>query len=230
MIVFFYLGSSLTTNSTTPHTHRSSSPNRLPETDVYHERQRLYGSSPNTADHIPLKNGIKKSHGTDPPPSRKFSTTYGHSTAPGNGHLGRFSYARPSTVTISNEITPNPASSSIHNRQGISQRTTKMLVICSTTFLVFNSPYCAVLLYSIISKVVLTRTLGILRHFYFMSFCLNFFLYSLCGNRFRHELILLFKTCGQKCCTQNIRSHWLRIDKIPQQGSFTRVPTRPGGV
>jgi hypothetical protein len=103
-----------------------------------------------------------------------------------------------------------------------------MLVICSTTFLLFNSPYCAVLFYSVISKHVLTRTLDILRHFYFMSFCLNFFLYSLCGNRFRHEVIVLLKLFCRRCCTQNFRQHWLRIDKIPHQTSFSRVTVRTG--
>ncbi len=59
-----------------------------------------------------------------------------------------------------------------------------------------------------------------------MSFCLNFFLYSLCGNRFRHELILLMKTCCRKCYSQNIRLHGLRIEKIPQQTSLTRINNR----
>jgi hypothetical protein len=103
-----------------------------------------------------------------------------------------------------------------------------MLVICSTTFLIFNSPYSAVLFYSVISKHVLTRTLDILRHFYFMSFCFNFFLYSLCGNRFRHELIILLKLICQRCCTQNFRQNWLHIDKIPQQSSISRATVRTG--
>jgi hypothetical protein len=103
-----------------------------------------------------------------------------------------------------------------------------MLVICSTTFLIFNSPYCAVLFYSVISKHVLTRTLDILRHFYFMSFCLNIFLYSLCGNRFRHELIILLKVICRKCCTRNFREHWLRFEKMPEQSSFSRVTVRTG--
>ena len=127
-----------------------------------------------------------------------------------------------STSTLSNEYATPTANGSNH-QQTVSQRTTKMLVICSTTFLIFNSPYSAVLFYSILSKDVLTRTLDVLRHFYFMSFCLNIFLYSLCGNRFRHELIILLKTICGKCCTQTFRQQWLRFDKIPQQSSFSRT-------
>jgi hypothetical protein len=149
-------------------------------------------------------------------------------TRSSNEYITRFSHPRLSSPTVSYEYVTPSSQGPPNHRQTISQRTTKMLVICSTTFLIFNSPYCAVLFYSIISKHVLTRTLDILRHFYFMSFCLNFFLYSLCGNRFRHEVILLFKSAGRKCCTQNFRQQWLRIDKIPEQSSFSRGPVRTG--
>jgi hypothetical protein len=199
--------------------------NRLPGNDLFHEQQQqLYESNPNQ-NNIPLKNGKKTTNGLTPL-QHQISTPLIEPTTTNNGYRSRISHSRISKATMSNELTSVPSSNSNHNRQGISQRTTKMLVICSTTFLIFNSPYCAVLLYSIISKHVLTRTLGILRHFYFMSFCLNFFLYSLCGNRFRHELILLFKAIGQKCCSKNIRSHWLRIAKIPKQTNFTHVTNR----
>ncbi len=138
----------------------------------------------------------------------------------GSEYVTRLSHPRLSSPTASYEYV-SPVGSGSNQRQAISQRTTKMLVICSTTFLIFNSPYSAVLFYSIVSKHVLTRTLDILRHFYFMSFCLNFFLYSLCGNRFRHELILLLKKICRKCCTQNIRAHWFRFDKSPNQSSIS---------
>jgi len=216
VIHILYLDGSLTTSTTGGSSNRRrSSPHRLTGHDLYYERQRLYESNPNNT-YISLKNGNKTSDGL--PSSNRKIPTHNESIASSNGYVPRRSHSRGS-----NELTPVPSSNSNHHRQGISQRTTKMLVICSTTFLLFNSPYCAVLLYSIISKHVLTRTLGILRHFYFMSFCLNFFLYSLCGNRFRHELILLFKSCCQKCFTQKIR---LRIEKFPQSSNFTRVATR----
>jgi hypothetical protein len=215
---FDNLERSLTTSTTGNTSNQSkSSSNRLPKNDLYHERQRLYESNVN------LSKNENKTSNNIPSSHRKNSIHYLESTTPNNGYSF---HPRVSTATMSNELTPVSPSNSNTNRQEISQRTTKMLVICSTTFLLFNSPYCAVLLYSIISKVVLTRTLGILRHFYFMSFCLNFFLYSLCGNRFRHELILLFKTFSRKCCSQNIHLHWLGIKKIPKQPSFTCVTTR----
>lgn len=132
-------------------------------------------------------------------------------------------HPRLSTPTLSFEYTTTNHSSS-NRRHTISQRTTKMLLICSTTFLIFNSPYCAVLFYSVISKHVLTRTLDILRYFYFMSFCLNFFLYSLCGNRFRHELVTLFK----RMCSTNLRQSWFHFEKIPHQSSLSRTTGRTG--
>ena len=156
---------------------------------------------------------------------RKVSSPCFESVRSGNEYLSRISHPRLSTPTLSYEHV-TPASNGLNHRQTISQRTTKMLVICSTTFLIFNSPYCAVLFYSIIAKRVLTRTLDILRHFYFMSFCLNIFLYSLCGNRFRHELITLLKSLCRRCCSHNLRRYWLRFDKIPHQSSFSHDTTR----
>ncbi|UJR22644.1 hypothetical protein I4U23_025684 [Adineta vaga] len=189
-------------------------------TDCCPERQRLYQSNGRLSDNdcIQLKNERKIR-------TRKISTPCIESVRSGNEYLSRITHPRLSTPTLSYEHV-TPTSNGLSHRQTISQRTTKMLVICSTTFLIFNSPYCAVLFYSIISKHVLTRTLDILRHFYFMSFCLNIFLYSLCGNRFRHELIILLKSSCRRCCTQNIRQHWLRFDKVPQQSSFSHGTTR----
>ncbi len=217
----FYLEGSITISNSSRN-RRISNQHRLPKKESFHERQRLYESNPNN-NYISFKNGNQTLNGLTLSHSKMSTTTLESTTTSGNGHLSRLSHAR-----VSNELTPASSSNSNPNRQGISQRTTKMLVICSTTFLLFNSPYCAVLLYCIISEVVFAHTLSILRHFYFMSFCLNFFLYSLCGHRFRHELILLFKTCCRKCSSQNIRSHWLRIEKFPQQTSFTRVNNRSG--
>lgn len=142
-----------------------------------------------------------------------------------NGYSPRFSIPPGSICTANSELMPLSSLGNT-NRQAISQRTTKMLVICSTTFLLFNSPYCAVLCYCIISKVVLTDALGILRHFYFMSFCLNFFLYSLCGYRFRQEFIILLKTGIEKCLPKNTRLPWSRVEKMSNQSNLTRGLTR----
>ena len=128
------------------------------------------------------------------------------------------------TATVPCEIASETKSGPKHARR--SERTTKMLVICSTAFLVFNSPYCGVLLYSIISEHVLKRTLDTLRHFYFMSFCFNFFLYSLCGSRFRRELVLLLKTYYRKCCLLNFcqkRAHFDNISHLPPSSVTIRV-------
>lgn len=151
--------------------------------------------------------------------TQKISTSY---FEPIRARSDSLCHTRLSTPTISYDIV-SPANSS-NRRQTISQRTTKMLVICSTAFLIFNSPYCVVLFYSVISKNVLTRTLDILRYFYFMSFCLNFFLYSLCGNRFRHELV----TIVRRCCLNNLRENLFHIEKIPPQSSLSRATVRTG--
>jgi hypothetical protein len=197
---------------------------RKQSVECYQERERLYhqsnGHLTNNNENIQLKNGTKIT-------TRKVSTSCVDSIRSGNEYLTRLSHPRLSTPTVSFEYII-PTGNNHNNQQTISQRTTKMLVICSTTFLIFNSPYCAVLFYSIISKHVLTRTLDILRHFYFMSFCLNFFLYSLCGNRFRHELIILLKNVCQKCWTQNSRQQWFNFDKIPRQSSISRISIRTG--
>ncbi|CAF1302097.1 unnamed protein product [Adineta steineri] len=192
-------------------------------TDLCPERQRLYQSNGYVTnnDYIQLKNERKIA-------TRKISTPCIESVRSGNEYLSRITHPRLSTPTLSYEHVTTTTGNGTHQRQTISQRTTKMLVICSTTFLIFNSPYCAVLFYSVISKHVLTRTLDILRHFYFMSFCLNFFLYSLCGNRFRHELIILLKASCRRCCLRSLRLHWLHFDKIPQQSSISRVTVRTG--
>lgn len=184
------------------------------------ERQRLYQPNGNNTnnDYIQLKKERKIV-------TRKISTPCMESVRSGNEYLSRITHPRLSTPTLSYEYVPTTGNG-VSYRQTISQRTTKMLVICSTTFLIFNSPYNAVLFYSIISKHVLTRPLDILRHFYFMSFCLNIFLYSLCGNRFRHELIILLKAICRRCCLRSFRQHWLRFDKVPQQSSFSRATTR----
>ncbi|CAF3840481.1 unnamed protein product [Rotaria sordida] len=211
--------SSLTTKRT-PDIRRRSSPSRLMRTNDYLQQERYCQVNLDTNGCNLLENGNKtptisvSSH-------RTMCTSLVEMTAKPNEYLVRLSNPRVSELTISNELVPTSVNLN-HNRQAISQRTTKMLVICSTTFLIFNSPYCAVLFYSIISKDVLTRALGILRHFYFMSFCLNFFLYSLWGNRFRQEFISLLKTC----CTQHIRFAWPSLDKNLKVSNFTRSNAR----
>jgi hypothetical protein len=227
IVHFIYLTclSLLEQSLTVDHTRcpRPSVATRTSIRDSDHERQRLNEGS--TSQHeseqqqSSYENEILLEH-------RSTACYRSKSTSSMNPYVARHSDSRISTTNICHDFTSGTTANGTHHRQTISQRTTKMLVICSTTFLVFNSPYCAVLLYSVISKDVLTRILSILRHFYFMSFCLNFFLYSLCGHRFRRELILLFNDCVRKCCSNTNRSHRLRIDKIPTHSSFTRAPTR----
>ncbi|CAF4524771.1 unnamed protein product [Rotaria sp. Silwood2] len=195
---------------------------RRQATDGLNERQRLYTSNSHTTnnDYIQFKIKGRKiiNSKITTPCIESNRSDHEYLTRHNNCHVltARFSYESVSPIT--NGIK--------QQQQTVSQRTTKMLVICSTTFLIFNSPYCAVLCYSIISKNVLTRTLDILRHFYFMSFCLNFFLYSLCGNRFRHELILLLRRFYRKCFTNIFRQECLHFYKIPRETSISRTTAR----
>ena len=175
--------------------------NRSTKTDGYPEQQRLCRPNSDKNNSILITYGKKMRTIPSTPLLKKF-TSFARSTSTTNRHSKRVSNSTAITVSELGSL----SSHSVHNgRRRLPQQTTKMLVMCSTTFLLFNSPYCAVLFYSIISKVVLTRTLGILRHFYFMSFCLNFFLYALWGRRFRQELIRLLKTCCRRRCLENNR-------------------------
>ncbi|CAF0769741.1 unnamed protein product, partial [Didymodactylos carnosus] len=181
--------------------HYSSVPTTSPSmTELYHEKRtlgqnRLPKLSLNYVINSPSP--IEQRHSIAGP--YLTSANSSNSTAKDNNSNDPTPIHHRLSMAPSNDL---PISST--SRQTVSLRTTKMLVICSTTFLVFNSPYCAILLYSFLSKHVLSTALDIFRHFYFMSFCMNFFLYSLCGNRFRHELILLFKRFLHRCCTKQV--------------------------
>lgn len=150
-----------------------STPRTREKQSNFERRRHLHRDSQGTID-LTAKQLAKKS---------KFSSGFGVSH---DLHLSRSSLA-------SNTINLN-----VTQQQIISRRTTKMLVICSTMFLVFNSPYSAVLLWSIVTRDPMEFLLNIFRHFYFLSFASNFFLYSLCGHRFRHEFLFLFKRAFRK--------------------------------
>ncbi|CAF4248306.1 unnamed protein product, partial [Rotaria sp. Silwood2] len=198
----------------TPYSRGKLSTLHLTGVHDYIEQGRLYQANHDANGCSPSDNGNKTSD-TPEPLNHTVCASVVETTTKPNEYSTRLSNPRASVLTISNDLICTPPNSN-NNRQAISQRTTKMLVICSTTFLLLNSPYSAVLLYSIISKHVLTSTLGILRHFYFMSFCLNFFLYSLWGNRFRQEFILLLKSC----CTFFVIKY-----KYTSKAIFQYVPT-----
>ncbi|CAF2481225.1 unnamed protein product [Rotaria sp. Silwood2] len=198
----------------TPYSRGKLSTLHLTGVHDYIEQGRLYQANHDANGCSPSDNRNKTSD-TPEPLNHTVCASVVETTTKPNEYSTRLSNPRASVLTISNDLICTPPNSN-NNRQAISQRTTKMLVICSTTFLLLNSPYSAVLLYSIISKHVLTSTLGILRHFYFMSFCLNFFLYSLWGNRFRQEFILLLKSC----CTFFVIKY-----KYTSKAIFQYVPT-----
>lgn len=80
------------------------------------------------------------------------------------------------------------------SRTTASAKTTKMLLAASTAFLVFNLPYHTLLFCFLIKHTPnwLFPAINIARFWFFGSFCVNFFVYAICGKRFRHEVVRLF--------------------------------------
>ncbi|CAF0973141.1 unnamed protein product [Rotaria sordida] len=79
-----------------------------------------------------------------------------------------------------------------------SAKTTKMLLAASTVFLVFNLPYHLLLFCFLFIKKQppwMLDAVNIARLWFFASFCVNFFVYAICGQRFRNEVVRLF------CCS-----------------------------
>jgi hypothetical protein len=80
-------------------------------------------------------------------------------------------------------------------RATASAKTTKMLLAASTVFLVFNLPY-HLLLFCFLFKTQqpswMLNAVNIARLWFFASFCVNFFVYVICGKRFRTEVLRLF--------------------------------------
>ncbi|CAF1208891.1 unnamed protein product [Rotaria magnacalcarata] len=80
-------------------------------------------------------------------------------------------------------------------RATASAKTTKMLLAASTVFLVFNLPYHSLLFCFLFTREGSSRMLhavNIARLWFFASFCVNFFVYVICGQRFRSEVVRLF--------------------------------------
>jgi hypothetical protein len=84
---------------------------------------------------------------------------------------------------------------STHCRTTASAKTTKMLLAASTVFLVFNLPYHLLLFCFLFIKEQpswMLNAVNIARLWFFASFCMNFFVYAICGQRFRNEVVRLF--------------------------------------
>ena len=80
-------------------------------------------------------------------------------------------------------------------RTTASAKTTKMLLAASTVFLVFNLPYHLLLFCFLFIKEQpswMLSAVNIARLWFFASFCMNFFVYAICGQRFRNEVVRLF--------------------------------------
>ncbi|CAF3710467.1 unnamed protein product [Rotaria socialis] len=85
--------------------------------------------------------------------------------------------------------------SSTQCRATASAKTTKMLLAASTVFLVFNLPYHSLLFCFLFTREQpswMAHAVNIARLWFFASFCVNFFVYVICGQRFRREVVRLF--------------------------------------
>ena len=85
---------------------------------------------------------------------------------------------------------------STHCRATSSAKTTKMLLAASTVFLVFNLPYHLLLFCFLLKQTQpewMFTAVHIARLWFFASFCVNFFVYTICGRRFRTEVVRLFR-------------------------------------
>ncbi|CAF1488381.1 unnamed protein product [Adineta ricciae] len=92
-------------------------------------------------------------------------------------------------------------------RATASAKTTKMLLAASTVFLVFNLPYHLLLFCFLLNQHQppwMLNAVNIARLWFFASFCVNFFVYAICGQRFRNEVVRLF-SCSVICRYFNIR-------------------------
>jgi hypothetical protein len=80
-------------------------------------------------------------------------------------------------------------------RATASAKTTKMLLAASTVFLIFNLPYHLLLFCFLFIKQQppwMFSAVNIARFWFFASFCVNFFVYAIWGQRFRSEVVRLF--------------------------------------
>ena len=106
----------------------------------------------------------------------------------------------PRSRLSSRRIPPYQGTTSIcirstQRRTTASAKTTKMLLAASTVFLVFNLPYHLLLFCFLFIKSQpqwMSTALNIARYWFFASFCVNFFVYAICGQRFRMEVVRLF--------------------------------------
>ena len=99
---------------------------------------------------------------------------------------------------------PSTGSVSIRSTQcraAASTKTTKMLLAASTVFLVFNLPYhfllfCFLFIENEPSWIL--NAVNIARLWFFASFSVNFFVYAICGQRFRREIVHLLNFLSKR--------------------------------
>ena len=128
-----------------------------------------------------------------------------------------------------NQSTTSADTNSItkHNRSFSQMRTTRLLLTVSTIFIVLNLPSHAFRLQALFlslmrsatkSSETATRCQELFQFLYYLSFAVNFFLYSLCGAHFRRGLRQLLDKSAH-----NTRKLWLRL-RIVKHGEYQFRP------
>lgn len=85
--------------------------------------------------------------------------------------------------------------------QSRTQRVTATLLLVSCSFLLLNTPYCAVWIANYVQgfrNVTLKSVKEITELFMLMNFCINFLLYCVSGKAFRSELICILRCQWQE--------------------------------
>ena len=100
-------------------------------------------------------------------------------------------------------------------------KATGMLLAASTVFLIFNLPYHLLLFCFLFIREQpswMLKAVNIARFWFFASFCVNFFVYVICGQCFRQEVIHLFRFAFcQRYFTKNDQT------KIDERGRSSNI-------
>ena len=143
---------------------------------------------------------------TAPPHQRLASSLSGHSVSSVGSQ--RTNLIRTSSAACSSQRRSNGNQRHLCDSRRQSQlHVTKMLLVVSSIFLLFNLPCHVIRLYDffqrLINKSYLTslpiiRLQKIFTYVYYVNFSINFLLYNLCGKNFRRALKILITKAKQK--------------------------------
>jgi hypothetical protein len=121
-----------------------------------------------------------------------------------NGEIQNCTFSNPS-VNFSTETTQSSASVKTYI-QSRTNRVTVTLLLVSCSFLLLNSPYCAIWIANYVHgfrNATLKSVKEITELFMLTNFCINFLLYCLSGKIFRGELMYLLRCQWKELYTRH---------------------------